>query len=314
MKRALFIVMMVWACITYGQKKVNGTIYVEHPAIIAVEAMQQAFIKGDSVKVASFLTDDFKAYYGSNTNKEDKGRDKKQFISQVRSWKNNFDYVSLKRSEGAYPDAIEYKDGKNDDVTWVQTWDHLKGIHNKTGVSLDMPIHRLFIVNNKDNKIKTMINYADPGAMEEIGNSYTERKNGVIYNNHEYINKVRLMIHAFENKDFKKAYSFYDKNAQFRSCNMAVDEKSLTLDQMKEMDKIMFEKYDITSIDVVGYPDYLNYDLGNQKVVQSWWNMRLTRKADNKKIVLPILFIDTFNDSGLIVDEIAYYSESLLAK
>jgi hypothetical protein len=29
---------------------------------------------------------------------------------------------------------------------------------------------------------------------------------------------------------------------------------------------------------------------------------------------MPMLFIDTFNDKGLIVDEIAYYSEKLLEK
>ena len=55
-------------------------------------------------------------------------------------------------------------------------------------------------------------------------------------------------------------------------------------------------QFDITSIDVVGYPDYLNYKMEDQKVVQSWWNLNMERKSDSKKIVMPILFIDTFND------------------
>ena len=305
--------LIVTSFITYAQKKTNGTIYEDHPAIKVVEAMEQAFVKGDSVAVASYLTNDFKSYNGSSTNKDDKGGDKKDFLNQLKYWKNNIDYMSIKRSPGAYPDALEYKKDNKDDVVWVQTWEQLNGVHKKTGVKIDMPFHRLFVL-TKDNKIKTLIDYYDSSVMREIGNSYNERKNGVIYNNHENINKVRIMIAAFENKDFAKAYSFYDAKASFRNCNMTNDEKSMTLDQMKEMDKKMLEKYDITSIDVVGYPDYLNYELGNSKVVQSWWNMRLTRKSDQKKIVLPIFFIDTFNDEGMIVDELAYYSESLLGK
>ena len=305
--------MMVFTFVTYAQKKVNGTIYVEHPAINVVESMQQAFVKGDSVKVASYLTDDFKSFNGSNTNKQDKGIDKKGFINQLKFWNSNIDYLTIKRSEGAYPDALEYKDENNKDVTWVQTWDNLKGVHNKTGVALDMPIHRLFIV-DKSNKIKMMTTYSDSGIYNEIGESSVDRKNGTIYNHHDYINKIRLMVRAFENKDFAKAYSFYDKKVQFRNINMPIDAKSMTLDQMKDVDKKMMDDFDITSIDVVGYPDYLNYEMGNAKVVQSWWNMRMTRKSDKKKIVVPILFIDTFSDEGMIVDEMAYFSDSLMSK
>jgi hypothetical protein len=44
------------------------------------------------------------------------------------------------------------------------------------------------------------------------------------------------MVHAFENKDYDKAYSFMIKKV-FRNINMVQMKKSLTLDQMKEMDK-----------------------------------------------------------------------------
>jgi uncharacterized protein YkuJ len=186
-------------------------------------------------------------------------------------------------------------------------------MHKKTGVKLDMPLHQLFVV-NKNNKIKSITSYNNGSIFDEIGSSSDTRKNGMIYNHHDYINKVRLMIHSFENKDFNKSYSFYDKDAKFRSINMSPDDKSLTLDQMKDNDKKLMSQFDITSIDVVGYPDYLNYEMGNQKVVQSWWNFKMTRKSDNKKIVMPILFIDTFNDDGMIVDEMAYYSDKLLEK
>jgi hypothetical protein len=311
MKRALLIVMMISTFITYAQKKANGTIYVDHPAINVVESMTKAFVSGDADKVASFLADDFKSFNGTDMN--DKGEDKASFLKDVKYWKDNVDYLSIKHSPGAYPDALEYLDENQKDVVWVQTWEDIKGMHKKTGVKIDMPLHQLFVV-NKNNKIKSITGYSNNSVFDEVGSSSDVRKNGMIYNHHDYINKVRLMIHSFENKDYDKAYSFYDKKAKFRNINMPVDEKSMTLDQMKDNDKKLMAQFDITSIDVVGYPDYLNYEMGNQKVVQSWWNFKMTRKSDNKKIVMPILFIDTFNDDGMITDEIAYYSDKLLEK
>ena len=312
MKKITLILMMIVTFITYAQKKANGTIYSDHPAITTVESMMQAFVNGDEKKVAGYLADDFRQFYGSSTNKDAKGGDKQSFLNDVKFWKDNFDYLSITRSQGAYPDALEYKDGTNDDVVWVQTWEHVKGVHKKTGVKLDMPFHRLFVV-DKNNKIKTMMNYYDSRIYQEIGNSRNERKNGTIYNNHEYINKVRRMIYAFENKDFTTAYSFYDEKAQFTYGNTPDDaQKALTLTEMKESDKKFFDKFEINSIDVSGYPDYLHYELGNAKVVQSWWNFRLTRKSDKKKFILPMFYIHNFNDEGKISSESAYFDESLL--
>ena len=152
MRKIVLIAMMFLTVFAYSQKKKNGTIYKEHPAIDVVEAMLKAFVEGDEAKVAGFLADDFKSYNGSETNKEAKAGTKDNFLNQVKFWKANMSYLSVERSKGAYPDALEYSDGTNDDVVWVQTWEQVKGVHNETGVKLDMPFHRLFIV-NKNNKI-----------------------------------------------------------------------------------------------------------------------------------------------------------------
>ncbi len=220
-------------------------------------------------------------------------------------------YVSLERSGQAYPDAIEYKDEEQKDVVWVQTWDHLKGVHNKTGVKVDMPIHRLYVVNT-DNKIETIINYNDRTVWDELGESFVARENGTIYNHHDNINTVRRMMAALENHDMEKFHSFFDENASFRNIHMAVGEKSKSLEDDKKSMKEMMDNYDITGIDVQGYPDYLNYGLGNAKVVQSWWKLRMTRKSDDKKIVMPLFLIHDFNDEGKITGENAYYSQALM--
>ena len=310
MKKTVLMVMLLLGCIAYSQKKSNGTIYIDHPAIKIVEDMSKAFVSGDSVKVASYLADDFKSYYGVSTNPNDKGQDKAGFLKNVKGWKNELDYYSITRAKGAYPDAIEYADKDQKDVVWVQTWEQLKGVHKKTGVKVDMPMHRLFVV-NKDNKIKTIIEYSNSSIGDEIGQSFDVRENGTIYNHHDYINVVRNMVAAFENKDYVKSYSYYDDKAQFRDINLPRD-KTFTLTEQKANDKKMLEEFDITSIDVVGYPDYLHYELNNAKVVLSWWNINLIRKKDKKEIVLPVMFMDNFNDAGKITQETAYYSAKIL--
>jgi len=311
MKNCIALVLMIATSITYAQKKTNGTIYVEHPAIITVEDMTQASVSGNMDKVASYLADDFKYYSGTTTNKDDKGMDKTAYMKMLKTMKDNIDYLSITRSKGAYPDALEYKDPDQKNVVWVQTWEQVKGVENKTGVKIDRPIHRLFTV-TKDNKIKMLVNYSTNSVGEEINESQAERTNGQIYNHHENINTVRKMVHAFENKDYDKAYSFYADNATFIDINSPDIDKQYTLAEQKASDKKMNELYEITSIDQVGYPDYLHYELDDARIVQSWWKIRLIRKADKKNIVLPMMFIDTFDDKGKITNEIAYYSQKVL--
>lgn len=310
MKKTVLIVVLLFTCITYSQKKSNGTVYIDHPAIKIVEDMTKAFVSGDTVKVANYLAADFKAYYGVSTNPSDKGKDKSAFLKTAKGWKEQLDYYNITRSKGAYPDAIEYSDKDQKDVVWVQTWEQLKGVHKKTGVKVDMPLHRLFVV-NKDNKIKTIIEYSNSSVGDEIDQSFDVRENGTIYNHHDYINIVRNMIMALENKDYAKSYSYYDDKAQFRDINLPRD-KTFTLAQQKENDKKMLEEFEINSIDVVGYPDYLHYELNNAKVVLSWWNFNMTRKKDKKEFVLPVMFMDNFNDNGKIIFETAYYSAKIL--
>jgi hypothetical protein len=313
MKKSVIIFMMMFTIIVYSQKKKNGTIFIEHPAINVVEDMLHAFfVEGDSSKVASLLADDFKSFSGTSINPNDKGRDKSNFLGGVKWFKNNVDYISYERSSGAYPDALDYKDDDDDDDAglWVQTWDQFTGVNNKTGVKLDMPIHRLFKL-SKDNKIRLMFTYDNDLPWAELRQSFVERKNGTIYNHHENINTVRKVIRAFEHSDFETAYKYFTDNARFSNSETPRG-KALTLDGQKEEIKKIREVWDVESFDLSGYPDYLEYELGNGKVAQSWWTIRLVRKSDSKKFELPILYIHNFNDEGKITRQMAYYSSKVL--
>ena len=218
-------------------------------------------------------------------------------------------YFSQTLAQDTYPIALQFKDGDNNDVVHVQASLHLKLVYPKTGVKVDMTMNILYIV-NKENKIKTIIDYFDNTKLSEHGSSRTETTNGIIYNHHEYINKVRSMVHAFEFNDFDKGYSFFGKNAIFSDINIP-NEKYFSIEEKKEKDKKFREEFSINSIDIRGAPVYFHYEIGPKRVVQSYWDFSLTRKSDGKKIVLPVRYFHYF-DEGLIVFTLTYYSAKLL--
>lgn len=309
MKTTILSVMMLIAFIATAQKK-NGTVYDEHPAINAVDEFTKAAVAGDKAKMGSYLTDDFRSYYGTSTNPNDKGSDKAEFLNTQMVYHDQLDYYSVTPFPGSYADAIEYKRDNPNGEVWVQTWELVKGVHKNTGVKIDAAAHRLYTL-TKDNKIKNVIIYDNEGVIDEIRASFSDRKNGTIYNHHENINTVRKMVYAMENNDWDKVYSFYDTDVRFVNSSSPTME-SISLTEQKAIDKQILDKYEIASIDMVGYPDYLVYEMGNQRLVQSWWNINLIRKSDKKAIVLPIFYTDTFNDEGKITSETAYYNAKLL--
>ena len=92
-----------------AQKKANGKMYIDHPAIDLVENVMQMFVNGDE-NLANFLDNDFRSRSGVATDKSNEGSTKEEFLNQSRWWSNNFDNLSITRDSPAYPDAIEYKD------------------------------------------------------------------------------------------------------------------------------------------------------------------------------------------------------------
>ena len=119
------------------------------------------------------------------------------------------------------------------------------------------------------------------------------------------------MVAALEHGDADKAFSYFTEDARFSNLDMPRGETS-TLTEEKEGFNNMLKNWTIDRIDIVGYPDYLEYERGNSKVVQSWWDVKMTRKSDKKKVTIPVLLIHDFNDDGKITREAGYYTLSAL--
>jgi hypothetical protein len=301
---------MMLPVIGFSQKKANGTIYIEHPAIKVVDAFTKAMVSGDTTAMSKLMTADFKAFFPVGASRFDDPASRSGYLKYILSMHESLDYYSIKTMDGAYPDAFEYaKDPSDNNAVTVESWDVMKGVHNKTGVKIDQYFHRSFTL-TKDNKIRRVMTYGNPETGNKIRGGYSERTNGVIYNEHPAINSLRLMMGAGENGDFEKYYSFFDKDATFSDINTE-DFKSTSLDDVKARDKALLEKFELVGVEQVGYPDYMHYDIGNSGVLYSWWNFHFVRKSDKKEIKLPVHYQHNLNDDGKFVNRISYYNGSL---
>lgn len=311
-KTVLFLALSFSGAIVFAQKKANGTVYIEHPAIKVVNEFEKATVKGDSSQLASFLTNDFKSFNGTTTAFNDSGTNKATFVRTSLRYSREFDYFSLDSFPGAYPDAIEYKKDNKEEEVWVQTWSKLNGVHKTTGVKLDAGAHRLYKL-TKDNKIKTIVNYSNTRVLDEIGVSFANRTNGKIYNHHDNINTVRKAMYAFEKGDVDKSLSFYSDDVTFIDINTEYG-KFAGKEETKAAWQKFLKDFEIKGIDMIGYPDYLEYEMDNGREVLSWWKFNLLRKSDKKAITLSVHISASFDEAGKINSQAIYYGGSFLTK
>ena len=308
MKNILYLLSFLFVFSLNAQKNKNGVVFDKHPGIDLVNSFNEAFVAADMDKLNTILHDDFKAYDGLSSNKDQEGTSKQNFMGQSNWWNTNISYLKISNNDPAYPDAVEYKKG---DQLWVQTWEKIYGVNNQTGVKFDMPIHRLYRLTKDGKKIISLVDYTDRRNYQRMWDAWpgNDLKNGTIYKNHENINSVRILQYAYANGDVEKAMSYFHENASFNDIN---ESSIMNQEQILERDGKIFAGWNLDSLDEVGYPDYLEYDWRESKVVMSWWNFRMTRKSDGKEVTLPVHFSDRFDNDGKIVWRTSYWNKSLL--
>lgn len=278
-------------------QKENGTVYIEHEAIAKTKALWAAFVKGDKETFLSFFADSVREGANGIINL----RAKKYFGGYI-DWWSGVDQLAVKDDTPAFPDAIKYKEGG----LWVQDWLKISGIHKKTGINIDWPVHNLYRF-NKEGKIDLIRQYFDNKMFDEINNSQRTIENGTVYINHPYINTVRKLVNAYCAGDIETMTDFYTPKTMFWKSDGKANE-FLNLEEKMKENKETFANYNNIKLTQIGYPDCIYYSKDDNFIVYSWWILSCTTKDGKKKSDIPVMLSHDFNKEGKINREFLYLS------
>ena len=305
MKKHIIYLFVLCFSFSFSQKKNNGKLYIEHPAMDVVEQFNKAFVSGDLEIMKSLVSDDFRWY---TLSMREPGT-LQQLLNRSNYLSKNVVNFDIKHYGGAYPDALEYK---KDDVLEVMTYTWMSGYDRNTGVELDMPRYVNFRIND-DGKISRMNVMDDQALWTKAYQAWDTRANGVIYKDHPLVTKVRLMMRDYETQDVEKIKSNYTENTRFYDVmNSSVDEFKSLEEEFAQFNDYM-EVFELVNIRESGYPDVLDYE-GNGAVVISWWEMTLRNKKSGKTNTIMQHIQHSFNEKGEIVREDYYFNPAQLPK
>ena len=305
MKKHIIYLFVLCFSLSFSQKKNNGKLYIEHPAMDVVDQFNKAFVSGDLETMKLLVSDDFRWY---TLSMREPGT-LQQLLNRSNYLSKNVVNFDIKHYGGAYPDALEYK---KDDVLEVMTYTWMSGYDRNTGVELDMPRYVNFRIND-DGKINRMNVMDDQALWTKAYQAWDTRANGVIYKDHPLVTKVRLMMRDYETQDVEKIKSNYTENTRFYDVmNSPVDEFKSLEEEFAQFNDYM-EVFELVNIRESGYPDVLDYE-GNGAVVISWWEMTLRNKKSGKTNTIMQHIQHSFNEKGEIVREDYYFNPAQLPK
>lgn len=166
MKKIIMTASLLVSGITaFCQQEENGTVYIKHPYIDAINNSAKAY-EGKDVPTLKTLYSDTATYWMS-------GMKKRIPIGEAfKSWMTDFDvYDSIMQKPFGYPDYIHYKD---EDQKIVQSWWTLSGKSKRTGQIVKVPIV-IFDDFNNDGKIVREAIYGDFSEWNQAGNGNEEQ-------------------------------------------------------------------------------------------------------------------------------------------
>ncbi|MDA9139918.1 hypothetical protein N9N57_00795 [Flavobacteriaceae bacterium] len=305
MKKLIFL-LILFPTIIIAQKNNNGKVYDQHPALDIAEKFGQAWISGDAETLKSLVGEDFRMGSAMNTNPNYEGGDINDLIGQSSWMTNNFVNISLKNKGQAYPDAIEYKRSG----LFVQTFQEFIAWDKNNGFKIKTPFNAIFVFDKKGEKIIRFW-WADNRAVWQNWNlSRQTIKNGTIYKDHPNIGKVRLVYYNVEQGNLDATFENFSKNARIYDSNL-IDKEYNSLEVHIQNVGSIFSKFEVISLDEVGYPDYMDYE-GDGGVAYIWMNFTLKNKKTNKIVNLPVHSQMWFSEEGMIVREDVYYNANIL--
>ena len=307
MKKTTILLMMLFVTASFSQKKGNGKIFIEHPALEIAKQFDEAFVKGDLETIKSLVADDFG---WRNPSMRGSRGTLQQLLNRSNYLSKNIINFEISHRGTAYPDVFEYK---GDNSVDVKTYTWLTGYDKNTGVELNMPRNTNFRMTEDGKKIAWITVMDDQLLWSKAYDAYETKKNGVIYKDHPYVSKVRLLIQAYQAMDFEKVRSMYNESTRFYDVmNSGIDEFKTLEEEFSSIDEYM-NMFEIVDIREVGFPDMLDYE-GNGAVVISWWVWTFKNKKSGNIARIKQHLHHSFNENGDIVREDYYINPASLPK
>ena len=306
MKKIIILTLLLIPLSSFTQKNNNGKVYDKHPAIDKVNKFTSAWISGDTETLKNLTGDNFKMGSSMNNNPNYKGGDINNLVGQSRWMSNNFVNISLKDRGQAYSDAIEYKRSG----LFVQTFQEFIAWDKNNGFKIKTPFNATFVFDKKGEKIIRFWWSDNQAVWQKWNLSRQTIKNGTIYKDHPYIGKVRQIWFNLAMGNIDEVWKDFSPNARIYDLNLIDKDYNNLTDHQKYVGEV-FSKYDLISIDEVGYPDYIDYE-GDGGTVLAWYNMIVKNKKTKKNITLKFHSQHDFNEEGIIVTEYLYYNANLL--
>lgn len=141
----------------FCQQEENGTIYIKHPYIDAVNQAGKAYEAKDVATLKKIYSDTAR-FWSSGMEK---------FVpiaDAMKMWMSDFDHFdSIAQKQFGYPDYLRYK---KDDGSTVQSWWTWIGKSKKTGEIVKIPMV-IFDDFNKDGKIEREYIYGDFSKLKQ---------------------------------------------------------------------------------------------------------------------------------------------------
>ena len=306
MKKIIILTLLLIPISSFTQKNNNGKVYDKHPAIDKVNKFTSAWISGDTETLKNLTGDNFKMGSSMNNNPNYKGGDINNLVGQSRWMSNNFVNISLKDRGQAYSDAIEYKRSG----LFVQTFQEFIAWDKNNGFKIKTPFNATFVFDKKGEKIIRFWWSDNQAVWQKWNLSRQTIKNGTIYKDHPYIGKVRQIWFNLAMGNIDEVWKDFSPNSRIYDLNLIDKDYNNLTDHQKYVGEV-FSKYDLISIDEVGYPDYIDYE-GDGGTVLAWYNMIVKNKKTKKNITLKFHSQHDFNEEGIIVTEYLYYNANLL--
>ena len=304
MKKLLLVSTMMISVAVFSQKKANGKLYIEHPAIEIVDQFNEAYVSGDLDKLKDLVTENFQV----RTLQDRKSNDINWILGTSNYLSKNITDFQIKHYGGSYPDVLEYQ---QDGIVDVKTYEYTTGYDKNTGLDIDMPRYATYRMNAKGDKIAGLWINDDQALWQKNWDAYETKENGVIYKDHPLVSKVRLLYQSYKTGDVEKIKANYTENTIFYDVmNSEIDKFKTLEEEFAQFDQYM-ETLEIVNIRESGFPDVLDYD-GDGAVVISWADFTFKNKKSGNIKTISQHIQHWFNEEGEIVREDYYFNPAQL--